>query len=38
MRVGADTNKLTDLGFRYKYGVEETLEGSVECAKRMGLL
>ncbi|BAF22092.1 NADPH HC-toxin reductase 1 isoform X1 [Oryza sativa Japonica Group] len=38
VRVGADTNKLTDLGFRYKYGVEETLEGSVECAKRMGLL
>uniref|UniRef100_A0A0D9X139 NAD-dependent epimerase/dehydratase domain-containing protein n=1 Tax=Leersia perrieri TaxID=77586 RepID=A0A0D9X139_9ORYZ len=38
VRVQADTNKLADLGFMFKYGVEETLEGSVECAKRLGLL
>lgn len=38
VRVQADTNKLVDLGFKYKYGVEETLICSVECAKRLGLL
>ncbi|CAN6176093.1 unnamed protein product [Urochloa humidicola] len=38
MRVRADTSKLEDLGFRYKYGVEETLDASVECAKRFGVL
>ncbi|KAG8079841.1 hypothetical protein GUJ93_ZPchr0007g5405 [Zizania palustris] len=38
VRVQADTNKLVDLGFTYKYGVEETLDGSVECVRRLGLL
>ncbi len=38
VRVQADTKKLVDLGFKYKYGVEETLDCSVECAKRLGEL
>lgn len=38
MRVKADTNKLVDLGFKYKYEVEKTLDHSVEYTKRMGLL
>ncbi|XP_006657922.2 putative anthocyanidin reductase [Oryza brachyantha] len=38
VRVQADTNKLVDLGFKYKYGVNETLDSSVECAKRLGEL
>ncbi|KAL6841703.1 hypothetical protein ACP4OV_028215 [Aristida adscensionis] len=38
VRVKADTRKLEDLGFRYRYGVEETLDCSVECAKRLGEL
>ncbi|XP_062188639.1 NADPH HC-toxin reductase 1-like [Phragmites australis] len=38
VRVKADTNRLEDLGFRYRYGVEETLDCSVECAKRLGEL
>ncbi|CAN6168700.1 unnamed protein product [Urochloa humidicola] len=38
VRVQGDTSKLLDLGFRYKYGVEEVLEGSIECAKRLGVL
>lgn len=38
VRVQADTNKLVDLGFKYKYAVDETLSCSVECAKRLGLL
>uniref|UniRef100_J3MMP9 NAD-dependent epimerase/dehydratase domain-containing protein n=1 Tax=Oryza brachyantha TaxID=4533 RepID=J3MMP9_ORYBR len=38
VRVQADTNKLVELGFKYKYGVDETLDASVECAKRLGLL
>ncbi|KAL6657641.1 hypothetical protein ACP70R_005421 [Stipagrostis hirtigluma subsp. patula] len=38
VRVKADTSKLEDLGFRYRYGVEETLDLSVECAKRLGEL
>ncbi|KAG8079839.1 hypothetical protein GUJ93_ZPchr0007g4654 [Zizania palustris] len=38
VRVKADTSKLVDLGFKYKYSVEETLDGSVECAKKLGLL
>jgi hypothetical protein len=38
VRVLGNTNKLAKLGFRYKYGVEETLDRSVECAKRMGEL
>ncbi|KAJ1291762.1 hypothetical protein BS78_02G341200 [Paspalum vaginatum] len=38
VRIRADTRKLEDLGFRFKYGVEETLDCSVECAKRLGEL
>ena len=38
VRVQADTKKLVDLGFKYKYGVEETLDCSVKCAKRLGEL
>lgn len=38
VRVQADTNKLVDLGFKYRYGVEETLDSSVDCAKRLGEL
>uniref|UniRef100_A0ACD5YZT9 Uncharacterized protein n=1 Tax=Avena sativa TaxID=4498 RepID=A0ACD5YZT9_AVESA len=38
VRVQGNTNKLEELGFRYRYGVEETLDLSVECAKRLGEL
>ncbi|XP_047061929.1 putative anthocyanidin reductase [Lolium rigidum] len=38
VRVQGNTNKLGKLGFRYRYGVEETLDRSVECAKRLGEL
>ncbi|KAM0850945.1 hypothetical protein ACQ4PT_052746 [Festuca glaucescens] len=38
VRVQGNTNKLGELGFRYRYGVEETLDRSVECAKRLGEL
>ncbi|KAM0850946.1 hypothetical protein ACQ4PT_052747 [Festuca glaucescens] len=38
VRVRANTNKLGELGFKYKYGPEEVLDGSVECGKRLGLL
>jgi hypothetical protein len=30
--VQAHSNKLGELGFRYKYGMEEILDGSVDCA------
>ncbi|KAL6841702.1 hypothetical protein ACP4OV_028214 [Aristida adscensionis] len=38
VRVEAGTSKLQDLGFKYRFGVEEVLDGSVECSKRLGLL
>uniref|UniRef100_A0ACD5V230 Uncharacterized protein n=6 Tax=Avena sativa TaxID=4498 RepID=A0ACD5V230_AVESA len=38
VRVQANTNKLVELGFKYKYGAEEVLDSSVGCAKRLGLL
>jgi hypothetical protein len=38
VRVKVDTNKLVDLGFKYKYEVDETLDHSVEYTKRMVLL
>ncbi|KAF7007664.1 hypothetical protein CFC21_022582 [Triticum aestivum] len=38
LRVQANTNKLVELGFKYKYGAEEVLDGSVDCGKRLGLL
>lgn len=36
VRVPVDTSKLVDLGFRYRYGAEETLDLTVACAKRLG--
>jgi hypothetical protein len=38
VRIQPSTSKLEYLGFRFKYGVEETLDCSVECAKRLGEL
>ncbi|KAM0822557.1 hypothetical protein ACQ4PT_060048 [Festuca glaucescens] len=38
VRVQANTNKLVELGFKYKYGAEEVLDGSLDCGKRLGLL
>ncbi|PNT74809.1 hypothetical protein BRADI_1g22260v3 [Brachypodium distachyon] len=38
VRVQANTNKLVELGFEYKYGAEEVLDGSLECGKRLGSL
>jgi len=35
-RVKGCSQKLVDLGFKYKFGVEETLSASVECTKRLG--
>ncbi|KAL6657640.1 hypothetical protein ACP70R_005420 [Stipagrostis hirtigluma subsp. patula] len=37
VRVQPATSKLVDMGFRYRFGAEEVLDGSVECAKRLGL-
>ncbi|XP_037466814.1 putative anthocyanidin reductase [Triticum dicoccoides] len=37
-RVQPERNKLGELGFRYKYGMEEILDGNVEWAARLGLL
>jgi hypothetical protein len=36
--VQAHSDKLGNLGFRYKYGMEEILDGSVQCAVRFGSL
>lgn len=33
-----ERNKLEELGFRYKYGMEEILDGNVEWAARLGHL
>ena len=38
VRVQANTNKLVELGFKYKHGAEEVLDGSLDCGKRLGLL
>ncbi|CAN6193927.1 unnamed protein product [Urochloa humidicola] len=37
-RVKPEGDKLGDLGFRYKYGMEEILDSSVACAARLGSL
>jgi len=37
-RVRPAEDKLGELGFRYKYGMEEILDGSVACAARLGCL
>ncbi|XP_072979184.1 NADPH HC-toxin reductase 1-like isoform X2 [Typha angustifolia] len=34
--VQSSTQKLVDLGFKYRYGVEEIIDESVECSKRLG--
>ncbi|KAF0902817.1 hypothetical protein E2562_019134 [Oryza meyeriana var. granulata] len=36
--VQAHSDKLGELGFKYKYGMEEILDGSIECAVRFGCL
>ncbi|CAL5048988.1 unnamed protein product [Urochloa decumbens] len=36
--VQAHSDKLGELGFRYKYGMEEILDCSIDCAVRCGLL
>jgi nucleoside-diphosphate-sugar epimerase len=36
--IQAHTDKLGELGFKYKYGMEEILDESVECAVRLGCL
>ncbi|WVZ81709.1 hypothetical protein U9M48_029055 [Paspalum notatum var. saurae] len=36
--VQAHSDKLGELGFRYKYGMEEILDGSIDCAVRFGCL
>jgi hypothetical protein len=37
-RVQPEGDKLGELGFRYKYGMEEILDSSVACAARLGSL
>ncbi|KAM3297686.1 hypothetical protein ACQJBY_039557 [Aegilops geniculata] len=37
-RVQPERNKLGELGFRYKYGVQEILDESIDCAVRLGSL
>ncbi|CAL5039686.1 unnamed protein product [Urochloa decumbens] len=36
--VTAHSDKLGELGFRYKYGMEEIMDASIDCAVRLGLL
>lgn len=36
--IQVHTDKLGELGFKYKYGMEEILDESVECAVRLGCL
>ncbi|CAN6193917.1 unnamed protein product [Urochloa humidicola] len=36
--VQAHSDKLGELGFRYKYGMKEILDASIDCAVRCGLL
>ncbi|XP_006656310.1 putative anthocyanidin reductase [Oryza brachyantha] len=36
--VQAHSDKLGDLGFKYKYGMEEILDSSVECAVGLGCI
>uniref|UniRef100_M8BRQ3 NAD-dependent epimerase/dehydratase domain-containing protein n=1 Tax=Aegilops tauschii TaxID=37682 RepID=M8BRQ3_AEGTA len=38
VRVQANTNKLVELGFKFKYRAEEVLDGSVDCGKKLGVL
>ncbi|KXG20503.1 hypothetical protein SORBI_3010G211000 [Sorghum bicolor] len=36
--VQAPSDKLGELGFRYEYGMEEILDGSIDCPVRLGIL
>ncbi|KAJ1260149.1 hypothetical protein BS78_10G210400 [Paspalum vaginatum] len=36
--VQAHSDKLGELGFRCKYGMEEILDGSIDCAVRSGCI
>jgi hypothetical protein len=36
--VQPEKNKLIELGFRYKYDMEEILDESIRCAVRLGCL
>lgn len=36
--VQPEVDRLGELGFRYKYGMEEILDSSVACAARLGSL
>jgi len=36
--VQAHSDKLGELGFRYKYRMEDILDGSIDCAVRLGIL
>ncbi|XP_073110635.1 NADPH HC-toxin reductase 1 isoform X2 [Elaeis guineensis] len=36
--IQSKTRKLVDMGFKYGFGVEQILDDSVECAKRLGEL
>ena len=38
VRVQANTNKLVELGFKFKYRAEAVLDGSVDCGKKLGVL
>jgi hypothetical protein len=37
-RVQPDGDKLGELGFKYRYGLEQILDCSVACAARLGSL
>ncbi|EMS57379.1 Dihydroflavonol-4-reductase [Triticum urartu] len=37
VRVHVNTNKLVELGFKYKYGAKEVLDGSVDCGNEIEL-
>ncbi|KAF8380089.1 hypothetical protein HHK36_027559 [Tetracentron sinense] len=36
--IGCCSRKLLDMGFEYKYDMKKILDGSVECARRQGVL
>ncbi|KAK4476522.1 hypothetical protein RD792_015678 [Penstemon davidsonii] len=36
--VSLSSKKLSDTGFKYKYGLEEMFDGAIECCKEKGLL
>jgi hypothetical protein len=38
VRVQSERDKLGELGFRYKYKMEQILDESISCAVRLGAL